>query len=254
MTTSRREWLIPAGLILLSLVPMLAGSIRLTELAGDPEVTPDNARFVAMPLPVVVHIVSASVFCLLGAFQFHPGLRRRRPRWHRLAGRVVAPAGVAAALSGLWMASFADLPATDGPLLEVFRLLFGSAMVAFLVLGVVAIRRRDVVTHSAWMTRGYAIGQGAGTQALILGPFLAVGMTSVTVRALLMALAWTLNLAFAEWVIRRRRLTGRRTARSGHLAVRSAAARPAAAAPPAGAVAPERPAATADLPRRPAAR
>lgn len=254
MSKRRREWLVPAGLILLSLVPMLAGSVRLAELAGDPAVTPDNARFVTMPLPVVVHIVSATVFCLLGAFQFHAGLRRRRPRWHRLAGRVVAPAGVAAALSGLWMASFAELPATDGPLLEAFRLLFGSAMVAFLVLGVVAIRRRDVVTHSAWMTRGYAIGQGAGTQALILGPFLVIGLTSVTARALLMALAWTLNLAFAEWVIRRRRLTGRRTARSGHLVVRSAAAHPAAAALPAGAVAPERPVGTADLPRRRAAR
>ena len=77
--------------------------------------------------------------------------------------------------------------------------------------------RRDVVTHSAWMTRGYAIGQGAGTQALILGPFLAIGMTGVTVRALLMALAWTLNLAIAEWVIRRRSwpADGRRELRAG---------------------------------------
>ena len=56
--------------------------------------------------------------------------------------------------------------------------MFGSAMVAFLVLGVVAIRRRDVVTHSAWVTRGYAIGQGAGTQALIFAPWtLVIGVT-----------------------------------------------------------------------------
>ena len=222
----RHAWRIPAGLILLSLVPMLAGTVRLAELSSSPEVTPDNARFVTMPLPVVVHIVSASVFCLLGAFQFHPGLRRRRPRWHRVAGRVVAPAGIAAALSGLWMASFADLPATDGPLLEVFRVLFGSAMVASLVLGVLAIRRRDVVTHSAWMTRGYAIGQGAGTQALVLGPFLAGGMTDVTARALLMALAWSINLAVAEWVIRRRAV---RSGRRPHVP-----ARPAVGARPAG--------------------
>ena len=108
----RHEWRIPAGLILLSLVPVLAGAIRVTELAGSPEVTPDNARFVALPAPVVVHIVAASVFCLLGAFQFHPGLRRRRPLWHRLAGRVVAPAGIVAALAGLWMAVLADTGAT----------------------------------------------------------------------------------------------------------------------------------------------
>ena len=77
---------------------------------------------------------------------------------------MVAPAGIVAALAGLWMAVFAELPAGDGPLLEAFRVVFGSAMVAFLVLGVLAIRRRDVVTHSAWMTRGYAIGQGAAAR------------------------------------------------------------------------------------------
>ncbi|WP_343048250.1 DUF2306 domain-containing protein [Cellulomonas humilata] len=235
----RHAWRIPAGLILLSLVPMLAGAIRLAELAGGPEVTPDNARFVTMPLPVVVHIVAASVFCLLGAFQFHPGLRRRRPRWHRLAGRMVAPAGILAALAGLWMAVFAELPAGDGPLLEVFRVVFGSAMVAFLVLGVLAIRRRDVVTHSAWMTRGYAIGQGAGTQAVLFIPWTLAGTVGETSRALIMGAAWVLNLAVAEWIIRRRRRPDRAVARPVRTtAVSSAAARPAAAGRPAAAHAP----------------
>ncbi|WP_456826140.1 DUF2306 domain-containing protein [Cellulomonas sp. P5_E12] len=202
----KHAWRIPGGLILLSLVPMLAGSIRLAELAGDPAVTPDNERFVTMPLPVVVHIVGATVFLLLGAFQFHPGLRRRRPAWHRRAGRVVAPAGILAALAGLWMASFSDLPASDGTLLEVFRWVFGSLMVASLVLGVAFIRRGDVVTHSAWMTRGYAVGQGAGTQALIFLPWtLVIGAPGLTVHALLMGAAWVINLAVAEWIIRRRR-------------------------------------------------
>ena len=147
-----------------------------------------------------------TVFLLLGAFQFHPGLRRRRPAWHRRAGRVVAPAGILAALAGLWMASFSDLPASDGTLLEVFRWVFGSLMVASLVLGVVFIRRGDVVTHSAWMTRGYAVGQGAGTQALIFLPWtLVIGAPGLTVHALLMGAAWVINLAVAEWIIRRRR-------------------------------------------------
>jgi len=235
----RHAWRIPAGLILLSLVPMLAGAMRLAELAGNPEVTPDNARFVAMPAPVVVHIVAASVFCLLGAFQFHPGLRRRRPRWHRLAGRVVAPAGIVAALAGLWMALFAELPPGDGPLLAVFRAVFGSAMVASLVLGVLAIRRRDVVTHSAWMTRGYAIGQGAGTQAVLFLPWTLAGSVGVTTRALIMGAGWVVNLAVAEWIIRRRRRPGRASTRPARTTrVSSAAAPPAAAGRPAAADAP----------------
>ncbi|HEX6954827.1 MAG TPA: hypothetical protein VF156_08100, partial [Agromyces sp.] len=78
----RPEWLAPAGLIALSLVPVAAGAFRLTDLAVGTTVTPENARFFASPVPVVVHIVSSVVFLVLGALQFAPSLRRRR--WHRL--------------------------------------------------------------------------------------------------------------------------------------------------------------------------
>ena len=39
-------------------------------------------------------------------------------------------------------------------------------MALAIVLGLAAIRRRDIARHRAWMIRGYAIGLGAGTQAL----------------------------------------------------------------------------------------
>src|SRR5438477_9940836 len=72
------KWLV-AGLLLLSAIPMAAGAFRLTELTGGAEITPANARFFASPLPVVLHIVSASVYAVLGAFQFSTRFRRRRP-------------------------------------------------------------------------------------------------------------------------------------------------------------------------------
>ncbi len=72
------RWLI-TGLLVLSAIPLAAGAFRLKELAGGAEITPANARFFASPLPVVVHIVSAAVYALLGAFQFAPGFRRRWP-------------------------------------------------------------------------------------------------------------------------------------------------------------------------------
>jgi hypothetical protein len=37
---------------------------------------------------VVVHIVAAALYALLGAFQFSARLRRRRPDWHRRSGRL----------------------------------------------------------------------------------------------------------------------------------------------------------------------
>jgi uncharacterized membrane protein len=205
VTASRKEWFAPAGLLALSAVPIAAGAVRLGQLGSGAAVTPDNARFFATPVPVVVHIISASLFCVLGAFQFVPGLRRRRIGWHRLAGRLLVPCGLAAALSGLWMTLFYASPPGDGELLEAFRLVFGSGMVLSLVLGLAAILRREIPQHRAWMMRGYAIGLGAGTQVLTHVPWLLLmGKPEGLSRALLMAAGWLINLAVAEWIIRRR--------------------------------------------------
>ena len=201
----RGQWLAPTGLILLALIPILAGAMRLTELTGNPIPTPANSRFVDSPVPVVTHIVSVTVFSLLGAFQFVPALRRRRARWHRMAGRILIPAGLLTALSGMWMAAFYPHPAGDGPVLLILRLGFGSAMIACILLGIRAITRRNFVLHSAWMTRAYAIGIGAGTQAIVLIPgSIIFGSTHEISRTVLMGAAWVINLTVAELVIRRR--------------------------------------------------
>ena len=199
----QRPWLVPAGLLLLGAVPVLAGAARVGQLAAGGEVTAENARFFAAPVPVVVHIVGATFYCLLGALQFAPALRRRR--WHRRSGRLLVPLGLAAALSGLWMTVFFPRPPADDLLLTPIRLAFGAAMVGCLVLGVTAIRRRDVTAHRAWMTRAYAIGLGAGTQVLTHLPWaLLVGPPSGTPRVLLMLAGWGANLAVVEWVLARR--------------------------------------------------
>jgi deazaflavin-dependent oxidoreductase (nitroreductase family) len=204
---------VPAGLLLLGLVPLVFGALRLVQLAGGPEITPANPRFAASPLPLVLHIVGASVFAVLGAFQFWAGLRRRRPGWHRLVGRLLVPCGLLVGLSGLWMTVFYARQEGTGELLYALRLLFGSAMVASIVLGVAAILRRDVSGHRAWMARGYAIGLGAGTQVLTLGAgALIVGPPGMLGADLLMGAGWVINLAVAERAIRRRPAPPVRTA------------------------------------------
>jgi len=213
---SAAERLVPAGLIVLSAIPILAGAARMAELTSGAEVTPDNARFFASRLPVVLHIISVSLYSILGAFQFAPGFRRRRRRWHRAAGWLLVPAGLVAALSGLWMSHFYPWPAGDGEILYRLRLLFGSAMVLSILLGVAAIRRRDSVRHGAWMLRGYAIGLGAGTQALTHLPWvLLLGTPGELPRALLMGAGWIVNLGVAEWIIRKNRSRGRQEQRAG---------------------------------------
>ena len=206
-------WLMPAGLLLLSSLPIVAGALRLTQLSGAAEIMPANPRLSAVPLPVVLHIVSATVFALLGAFQFAAGFRRRRPGWHRVAGRLLVGCGLLVGLSGLWMTLFYARPDGSGELLYVSRLVVGSAMVVSIVLGVAAILRRDVNRHRAWMTRGYAIGLGAATQMLTLmvGELVAGPPTELS-HDLLMGAGWVINAAVAEWIIRKRPAPPARTA------------------------------------------
>ena len=118
---------------------------------------PPDARFAASPAARSSSTSSAPPSSRSSAPSSSPPVRRRRPGWHRRAGRVLVVAGLGVALSALWLTSStrgrrppaSALPAPAG---------FGSAMVVTIVLGFAAIRRRDIARHRAWMIRSYALG------------------------------------------------------------------------------------------------
>ena len=197
-------WLVPAGLLALGIVPAIGGALRLVELGSGAAITPENARFFAAPAPVVVHIVSAVLFSVLGAFQFSASLRSSRPLWHRLSGRVAASLGLVTALSGLWMTLFypnADAN-FDGLAVYAVRLAAGAGMVAAMVLALTAIARREIPTHQRWMTRAYALGMGAGTQVFTHIPwFLWPELQGELLRAVCMGAGWVISIVVAELVL-----------------------------------------------------
>ena len=198
-----RSWPVPLSMILLSLIPLIAGAARLVELAGGPATIPHDLRFTTSPAPVIAHIVGAAVYAVVGAFQFVPRFRARHLDWHRRTGRVLTGAGALVAGSALWMTlTFATKPGT-GEVLYVLRLGFGAAMAACLVLGIATVRRGDIAAHRVWMIRAYAIALAAGTQAFTAGIGPAVFGHSVLVGDLSLGAGWVVNLAVAEWVIRR---------------------------------------------------
>lgn len=85
-------------------------------------------------------------------------------------------------------------------------------MVLSIILGVAAVQRRDFAHHGAWMIRAYAIGLGAGTQVLTHLPwFLFPSVQNELMRTLCMGAGWLLNLAVAEWLIRKRLARPKRT-------------------------------------------
>jgi hypothetical protein len=191
---------------------VVAGAFRLSQLSGMSEAMPANPRYSVVPLPVVLHIVSATVLATLGPLQFAAGFRRRWPAWHRVAGRLLVVCGLVVALTGLWMTLFYAPPDRSGHLLYASRMVFGSAMVVSIVLGLAAILRRDVQGHRLWMSRGYAIGMGAATQMLtLMVAEIVAGPPNELTHDSVMALSWVINLAVAEWAIRKRRAPRGRT-------------------------------------------
>lgn len=203
----RPSWKLLSSLLMLGLVPVAAGVVRLSGLAGGTNgggVTSENARFMAMPAPAVVHIACASLFCVLGACQLDSALRQRFPRLHRMAGRVAAPCGIVAALTGLWMTAAYAIPAQlQGPLLYGVRKVVGFAMALAVIVSIRAVLQRRIAQHKAWMVRALCAGArrryaGADSVAGDLDGWRA----DFIFRDVLMASAWGLNAVLAEWVIR----------------------------------------------------
>jgi uncharacterized membrane protein len=196
-------WRVPLALVALSLIPVVAGTVRLADLSTGSTHMPQDAHHPDTPVALVVHIVSATAFSLLGAFQFSAGLRRRHARWHRAAGRVLVPTGLVVALSALWLTLVYPTEAGTGPVLYWSRLLFGLAMIVCLVLGFRTVRARKFRSHRAWMIRAYALGLGAGTQVVTIGVAEATLGTSTSVVDAATAAGWAVNLAVAEAIVRR---------------------------------------------------
>jgi uncharacterized membrane protein len=200
-------WRIAAALIILSVIPLSAGTLRLVQLAGGPAVMPADERFAGVPVALVIHIGGSGIYALVGILQFVPRFRRRHWGWHRRAGRLLAVAGLAVAGSALWLTLAYPAHPGTGSVAFVARLAVGTSMVTFLVLGVAAIRRRDIASHRAFMIRAYALALGAGTQAFTEGLGGTLFGTGVLAADLAKTSAWMINLVVAEWAIRR---SGRR--------------------------------------------
>lgn len=198
------SWRVPAALLALMALPLVAGSLRLVEIAGGPQVLPANPRVDASPVPLVLHVVAAVMYVIAGAFQFPARIRRAHRTWHRRTGRVLAGAGLVVAGSGLWMTLFYP-GAPGGDLLWTVRLVVGSATAASIVLGFTAIRRRDIAAHRAWMIRAYALAVAAGTQTVTQSVGEGLFGTSDLSTGLSVSAGWVVNAVIAEWIIRRPR-------------------------------------------------
>ncbi len=130
--------------------------------------------------------------------------------WRQRTGQHRGPPAAARALATPWRCSARSSPRT----IASRRPPGAEALLTALLNDLTTLPDRMMCGYA--MMRGYAIGLGAATQKLTLmaGEVIA-GPPSELSRALLMGAGWVINLAVAEWAIRRRPAHPARTAAAG---------------------------------------
>lgn len=165
-------------------------------------------------LLLIAHVTTAGAAILLGTLQLIPRIRKRR--WlHRRIGRAFLAVGAVAFVgTGLPLALTVENQIARAGLL-VPPLLWP----AFATAGFLAIRRRDVARHRAWMARLYALSFFAISARLIVPVLMLIQLPMLgtwydgDVARMAEAsipfgqwLGWIVNLAVAELILRRKSL------------------------------------------------
>lgn len=148
----------------------------------------------------LAHVVFGGLALLLSPVQLAAWVRTRFPRWHRVNGRVVLASILVAGTAGFLLAwvNTAGLVGTLG---------FGTLAVlwaTFAMLGLRAIRRRDVTAHRRWMLRAFAMTYAAVTLRLWLIALIPLLGDFPSAYALVPFLSWVPNLVVVELLLRRR--------------------------------------------------
>lgn len=182
---------IPVGVALVNVVAIPTGLV--------PE---GSGHLAAAPLAWWLHAAAGAAFGILGPVQLVGALRRRFGPAHRWTGRAFVLAGLVIGLSGQALLWRTDGP--GGPIIDTARGVFGTALIAALLLGLAAARRHDRARHRAWMIRAYALGMGASAVLVAFPPLALLGVPPTGPafeRA--QVLFWLAALALAEGIIRR---------------------------------------------------
>jgi uncharacterized membrane protein len=162
---------------------------------GDPTF---KTHFATIPWSARLHIIPGGLALMLGAFQFHDGIRSRWTNIHRNCGRAYVIVVLVGAVGGFILAWYAPRdPATQLGFATLAVVWFYSACMAYL-----AVRAGNIALHKQWMIRSYALTLAAVTLRIQLPIYQeALGMDFDASYAIVAWFSWVPNLIIAEWLI-----------------------------------------------------
>lgn len=205
----------PVPLVLLlgffTFIPVLTAAVDMVQIPAG-TYPQDSAHLAVAPISWFLHALAGAAFGIAGPMNFVLALRRRFGRLHRVTGWIFFGSGLGLGLTALSLLLSVEPQRT--PLVDIARGVFGLMLVVAIAMAIAAIRRRDIQRHRAWVIRAYAVGMGLGTVSLVFFPiYLVTGAAPQgLVSDILFVASWSLNIAFAEWVIRRTAPSTRRIA------------------------------------------
>lgn len=216
----RRPWIVPlwvfCGLFFVWRTPAYLGFTPEASLVA----LRDHTHYLMLSAHVILGTVALTCCCL----QVWPWLRQRRPKIHRISGRVyvavVIPGSVLALVSAIWQD--APVPGRMG------NMMLAVLWLLMTVAGYRAARKRQFAEHRRWMIRSFALCLSivvnrvwTGIVVAALLPFVDTVYggddTAMFMDAAVASiwLSWIVNLLVAEWWIERSRRPKRRPATVG---------------------------------------
>lgn len=198
-TATLRRWSWVAMTVLALLTVLV--SARYLTLDPDTFLPEQRAVYLANLLPLALHVGGGVVAMALGPWQFRPALRERRPRLHRVLGRLYLLAVLVTGASGLVLAPRAMV----GPIAPAGFAVLGVLLLWSSAAGFAAVRRGAVPRHRVWMIRSYALVFAAATLRVWLPVADALGVPFEQAYATAGWTCWLINLVVAEWLVGRYR-------------------------------------------------
>lgn len=196
--------------LLYSFIPAFGGLFRVLDIAlFENSLLPPNPRAQQYPILISMHIISSSIFSILGTFQLSKMFRYSYPNYHLILGKISTVAVLISTISGLLMTLIFDFPKElQGSVLLSSRIVVSILIIYFLYYSLKSLFIYDFKSHGIYFLRVYFLAIGASTQAvfgLIISLVAEVDLIGIQ-RDIFMTSAWIFNFLALEVYISRNSL------------------------------------------------